>query len=99
MLSDARPIDDVTAHAQSRTLDKLWADPIDALGLPVIETAPETVTDGRPLPAELAPDLTEGALAAVVGDDTEVLLAVYRFASARLVPVVVIPGGVARGAR
>ena len=99
LLSDAHSIDDVTSHAESRTLDQLWADPIDALGLPVVETTAEMVADGRPLRTESRPDLAEGELAAVVDVDSRALLAVYRHSSARLVPVVVIPGGVARGAR
>ena len=76
----------------------LFADPLLALALPVVETTAaekSRVASGAALP--VGPDwdaVPEGTPVAVADRDS--LLAVYKRAGQRLVPAAVIPGGVAR---
>ena len=90
-------LDDALAAAAENRLPELFADPLDALGIPVVEADPDLVRDGRPLPASAAGILDQGTLVAVAQDGR--LLGVYRVTAEALVATTVIPGGVSGGSR
>jgi len=89
--SDSETLDDVVSAAAEGHLAALFADPIDALGLPVVVAGEAAVANGRTLPSEIAPDLPSGALAAVTVDGR--LHGIYRRADDRLVVEAVVGGG------
>lgn len=102
-LADATMLEEVETAASAGELEALMTDPVAALGLPSIQVDPIQVADGRPIAADSAtssaPQLPVHELVAVVGGDPSTLLALYRSANDRLVPVAVMPGGVSRGVR
>ncbi|MCX8006752.1 MAG: tRNA pseudouridine(55) synthase TruB [Coriobacteriia bacterium] len=86
-ISDAHPLDECLAVARSGEIARLFADPFDALGLPVVDADATQVAAGR---AIAAPAGTEG-LVAIRADGR--LAAVYRRAGDQLVPQAVFPKG------
>lgn len=92
-LADASPLDQVVSAGLKGGLSAFFADPLEALGLPVAEAPGAAILVGS---AFAAPD----GLHAVDGDAVSVTLdghlaGVYRLVQDRLVPAVVLPGGAA----
>jgi tRNA pseudouridine55 synthase len=89
-LAVAHALDEVADAAAAGDLPRLFADPVAALGLPVVEAAAAEVRLGRPL--------ASGALTAEAGKPVAVtaggrLAAVYRAERDALVPEAVFPEG------
>jgi tRNA pseudouridine55 synthase len=72
-----------------------FLDPVDVLGLHVVEVDPKIVGVGAPLVREAFGSLADDERVACVHEGR--LLAVYRVGDSELVPDVVIPGGCAGG--
>ena len=90
---DADTLDDVVVASAEGHLGALFIDPLEVLGLPVVEATPEAVANGRRLPADIAPELPDGALAAVTVEGR--LHGVYARAGELLAPAAVVAGSVA----
>ncbi|MDI6711834.1 MAG: tRNA pseudouridine(55) synthase TruB [Anaerosomatales bacterium] len=86
-LEQAHPLSECLEAAAAGSIDRLFTDPFEALGLPVVEAEAAWVSSGRALPAPAdAADLV-----AVRADGR--LAALYRRSGARLAPVAVFPKG------
>lgn len=86
-VADASTLEEILDAAAGGTLPGRFADPVEALGLPVLPGDPEAVSVGGPMPNEgSTPD---GAKLAVTLDGR--LAAVYRAEAASLVAEVVLP--------
>lgn len=81
----ARPLSECVHAAAAGALERLFIDPFDALGLPIVEADARWVANGRALPASD----DAGSLVAVRADGR--LAALYRRTGARLVPEAVFP--------
>ncbi|HET6498174.1 MAG TPA: tRNA pseudouridine(55) synthase TruB [Coriobacteriia bacterium] len=94
-LRDAHSLDDVTTSGPDIT--PRFADPVRALGIPVVEPSPEITRlalDGRAIDRALCPDAPADGTVALA--DAGRLYAVYRASAERLHPWVVLPGGASR---
>jgi len=90
-LADASTLDEVATASASGGIGRLFADPLVALGLPVYEADPASLTDGRSLALDASHEREDGALRAVTVAGA--LAGVYRVSGERLVPAVVLTGG------
>lgn len=90
-LADASTLDEVATASASGGIGRLFTDPLVALGLPVYEADPASLTDGRSLALDASHEREDGALRAVTVAGA--LAGVYRVSAERLVPVVVLTGG------
>lgn len=92
-LEDTHSLDEVDSAAADGHLHGLFADPLHALALPVVECGGSAVLYGAAFPLPADPTFTEGDFAAVTHEGR--LAAVYRAASGRLEPaaVLVVGGG------
>jgi tRNA pseudouridine55 synthase len=91
-LAGAHPLDDVLEIAAQGRVTSLFAGPLAALGLPVVEGDAAALAVGSALPGSLAPGLPTGAALAVTLEGR--LAGVYRAAAdGRLLPEVVLAGG------
>ena len=90
-LPSAHTIAEVESAVAAGSLDRLLADPVTALGLPVIESCGREVLTGAPMPAPAGLALPEGANVAIRRAGR--FSAVYRLDSGRLMPAAVFPGG------
>jgi len=88
-LDDAHPLDDVTAAAENGLLDSLFADPLRALGLPVMPAPDDSFRTGGRFAGAPGQPGTEGVLFSITSDDR--LVAIYRSSRGLLEPVVVLP--------
>lgn len=86
-VADARTLEEIERAAGSGGIARLLADPVLALGLPVLHADATAIAAGVALPEALAGD-TEAERFAIVDEDS--LLAVYRRSGARLRPEVVL---------
>lgn len=91
LLADACSLGDVAAAAEEGAIDRLFADPLVALGLPLHEADRESLANGRSLAVGASNQEDDGALRAVTVDGA--LAGVYRACGERLVPVVVLTSG------
>ena len=91
-LANAHSLDEVVAAGEADALSALFADALTALDLRVVPSANANIFTGAALDAPVGDTLTEGQAVAVTFDG--VLAGVYRFVGGRLVPAVVLPGGV-----
>lgn len=90
-LAGAHPLDDVLEIAAQGRVTSLFADPLIALGLPVVEGGAVALAAGSALPGTLAPGLPAGAALAVTLEGR--LAGVYRVGDGLLLPEVVLTGG------
>ena len=94
-LDDARTLDAITnetAAGGTTAVPGMFADPLDALGLPLVRSDRATVVTGRRIPRAAAPDGTmDGSCVAVTVEGS--LAAVYRAAPDALIPEVVLLRG------
>lgn len=90
-LEGAAPLDDVLEVAAQGRISSLFADPLLALGLPVVPGEPRAISVGSPFPLPPGSALPEGALAAATLDGR--LAGVYRVARGAMRPEAVMPGG------
>lgn len=88
-LADAHSLPSAEAEAAEGRIEAFFADPLRALGLPVVEMPPGATRTGSalPLPGDLA--LPDGANVAIVEDGR--LAGVYRTEADCLVPSMVLP--------
>lgn len=91
-LADAHSLDSVLQVAAQGRVTSLFADPLTALGLPVVEGDAPALAVGSALSCSLAPGLPAGAALAVTLEGR--LAGVYRAGDGRLLPEVVLAGGV-----
>lgn len=89
-IADAHPLELILRAAAHARVAELFVDPVAALGLPVVQSAPGSIDAGGPIPNPSA--VPTGARIAVTVDDR--LAAVYRSAGDTLVAEVVLAGGV-----
>jgi tRNA pseudouridine55 synthase len=93
-LGDAHSLDEVTAAAENGSLRSLFADPLHALGLPVMPAPDDSFRTGRRFAGAQERAGADGSLFSITSDDR--LVAIYRTSRDLLEPVVVLPtGGVA----
>jgi tRNA pseudouridine55 synthase len=91
-VADAHTLDEVAAAAAEGDIERLFADPLQALGLEVVEADAAGLANGRSLPFRAAMGAAgDDSLFAVTTDGA--LAGVYRAREDRLVPVVVLTGG------
>lgn len=90
-LADAHTLDDVASAAAEGHIDALFADPLAALALPVVQSSGGAVFVGAALDTPTGLALPDGAAVSVTSDGR--LVAVYRVSGERLTPTVVLPGG------
>lgn len=89
-LDDAHPLDDVLEIAAQGRINSLFADPLEVLGLPVVEGDAATLAVGGTLRGPVAPVLPAGARVAVTVDGR--LAGIYRAENEGGVPEVVLAG-------
>jgi tRNA pseudouridine55 synthase len=92
-LMGANTLENVVAAAADGHLESLFAEPIAALGLPVVESLSAALRVGAAFAPPSGLVLPEGDPVSITCDGR--LAAIYRVAAGRLVPLVVLPGGVA----
>lgn len=88
-LADAHSLDGIVAAGCDGRISALFTDPIAALGLPVIDLAPELLEHGRSPEITGDPRPPAGSLVAVRCEGA--LAGIYRAAADRLAPAVVLP--------
>jgi tRNA pseudouridine55 synthase len=89
-LDDALPLDDALVAIKAGDFARTCADPLAALGLPVLAASAADVADGRALSAHAAPELPDAAVTAVAVEGH--LHGIYRREADRLVPAAVVAG-------
>jgi len=88
-LEMAHRLDDVVSAAAEGHISALFADPLDALGLPVVDTPRGMTDEGRPVRLDEGVALPQDGFAAVTTEGR--LAGVYQVKESRLVPAVVFP--------
>ncbi len=96
-IGQAASLDRALATAEAGSLGALWVDPALALEMQVVSVDPALAANGRALPRDVLPQVTDGDLVAVCSATSPVLLGVYRVHADRIIPQVVFAGGVGRG--
>jgi tRNA pseudouridine55 synthase len=90
-LADANTLEEIATAATEGRLTDLYADPIIALGMPVLETDAATLANGRSLPLDATAAFGAAPFVAVTTGGR--LVGIYRTAADRLAPAVVFATG------